>query len=123
LPIRFLQPEPRLCACQQCRREFYCVYGSGRYCSDPCAEISWRETAIIKARSEPRAAPRLERRCANSTCNKPFAALRPTMRFCSVHCRVAAYRERKLAERPQRGSRRGLRGGRGTITKTPSTSK
>jgi hypothetical protein len=123
LPIRFLRPEPRLCACQQCGRAFYCVYGSGRYCSDRCAEISWRETPIVKARSEPRAAPRPERRCANSTCNKLFAAHRPTMRFCSADCRFAAYRERKLSrqERAQRKSRRGRRSD--PRTKKPVSSK
>jgi hypothetical protein len=125
LPIRYVRPEPRLCACQQCGRAFYCVYGSGRYCSDPCAEISWRETPIVKARLEPRAAPLPERRCANSNCNKPFAAQRPTMRFCSRRCRFAAYRERKLAKlgRVPRGSRGGRPRGRGTITKTPISSK
>jgi len=116
LPIRFVRPEPRLCACQQCGREFYRAYGSGLYCSDRCAEISWRETAVVKARSEPREAPHPERRCANSTCNKPFAALRPTMKFCSMRCRIAAQIKRQAEKkRTQREVRKGQRE---TIAKT-----
>jgi len=111
LPIRFVRPEPTLCACQQCDREFYRVYGSGLYCSDRCAEISWRETAVVKARSEPRAAPPPERRCANSSCNKPFAALRSTMKFCSMHCRIAAQIQRQVEKkRAQRQIRKAQRG-------------
>jgi predicted nucleic acid-binding Zn ribbon protein len=106
LPVGYVRPEPRLCTCQQCSREFYCVYGSGRYCSDRCAETSWRETPLVKARSEPCRSPPPERHCA--ICNKPFAAHHTTMRYCSPRCRTAAYRDRKLAKlgrtrRPRRG--------------------
>jgi hypothetical protein len=99
LPNRYMWPEPRLCSCQRCGGEFYCVGGRGRYCSDVCAEASWRasraarNTAMAKSRSEARAATRADRHCAR--CNEPILSQRSTRKFCSVSCRVAAHRERK----------------------------
>lgn len=116
LPIRFMRPEPRLCTCRQCRGEFYRVYGSGLYCSDRCAEISWRETAMVKARTEPRTAPRPERHCANATCNKPFTARRSTMKFCSMHCRIAAQIKRQVEKK--RAQRQAQRGRHAAVAKT-----
>lgn len=95
----------RLRACQRCGREFYNLSLNGRYCSDDCAKASWRDgragsvAAMVKARSEERAAARADRRCANPDCNKPITAERSTGKFCSVRCRVAAHRQRKAAER------------------------
>jgi hypothetical protein len=94
----YVWPEPRLCSCQHCGREFYRLSGSGRYCSDVCTKASRavRNEAMAKSRSEARAAARADRHCAR--CNEPIIAQRSTSIFCSVRCRVAAHRERKAAE-------------------------
>jgi hypothetical protein len=99
LPDRYIYAQPRLCTCQHCNREFYRVSLNGRYCSDDCAKASWRDgragsvAAMVKARSEARAAARADRRCAH--CNEPIKAQRSTNKFCSVRCRVATHREGK----------------------------
>jgi hypothetical protein len=49
-----------------------------------------RIAAMVKARSEERAAARAGRRCAH--CNEPITAQRSSNKFCSVGCRVAAHR-------------------------------
>jgi hypothetical protein len=64
MPDRYVWPEPQLRTCQHCRREFYRMSDSGRYCSDDFAGASWSESrairnaAMVRARSEERAANR-----------------------------------------------------------------
>jgi hypothetical protein len=95
---RYVWPEPRLCSCPRCGREFYRVRGKARYCSDVCTKASRavRNEAMAKSRSETRAAARADRHCARG--NEPIMAQRSTREFCSVRCRVAAHWERKAAE-------------------------
>jgi hypothetical protein len=96
LPDRYVWPEPRLCSCQRCGCEFYRLGGSGRFCSDVCAETFWRTSRAVRAKAA-RAAAHADSRCTR--CNEPIAAKRSDSKFCSVRCRVAACRERK-AEAP-----------------------
>jgi hypothetical protein len=104
LPDRYVWPEPRLCSCQRCGDEFYRLGGSGRYCSDVCAEAGQavRNAAIAEAR----AAARADRYCANPDCNKPLTTQRSTMKFCSERCRQAirnaAIAEARAAARADR---------------------
>jgi hypothetical protein len=89
LPDRYVWSEPTLCCCQSCGCEFYRVGGSGRYCSDLCAEASWRASRAVRAKAA-RAAGRADSRCAH--CNEPITAQRSDSKFCSMRCRVAAHR-------------------------------
>ncbi len=99
LPDRYVWPEPRLCSCRRCGREFYRLGGSGRFCSDVCAETFWRANLAVRntAIAEARAAARAGRYCANPDCNKPLTAQRSTMKFCSERCRAAAHRKGESA--------------------------
>ncbi len=103
MPERYYFLQLKLRTCQRCGHEFYGVSLNGRYCSDTCAKASWREgravsiAAMVKARSEARAAARTDRRCAR--CNELITAQRSTGKFCSVRCRVAAHRERAKGRR------------------------
>ena len=76
--------------CRYCGVKFYRTDRSAyTYCSDKCAGAA-HSAAMVKARSQARAAARAGRKC--ETCGKPIKAQRSTMRFCSVRCRVAAHR-------------------------------
>lgn len=88
----------RLGECQYCGREFYRVWsGSGRYCSDSCAEASWRESRAISN------AEMVKVRSAELTAPAPTVAAR-AVTSCSRHGAQPASSAPCVAAWPRIGS-------------------